>query len=158
MIRVLFVCLGNICRSPTAEGIFRHRVAAAGLDGQIATDSCGTSGWHIGNPPDPRAVAEAARRGIRIDDLRGRATAIEDFSRFDYILAMDRRNLADLRAMCPPGAAHRLHLFLNFAPEVGRDEVPDPYTGGAEHFRSVFDMISAGADGLLTHITAHDLR
>jgi len=152
MIRVLFVCLGNICRSPTAEGVFRARVAHAGLAHAIATDSAGTHGYHIGEPPDPRARAAAKRRGVDISDLRGRQVAREDFERFEYVLAMDRSNLRNLARLCPRGAESRLRLFLEFAPEGTPDEVPDPYYGGADGFEYVLDLAEAAADGLLAHI------
>jgi protein-tyrosine phosphatase len=157
MIRVLFVCLGNICRSPTAEGVFRDLVAREGLSGAIATDSCGTSGWHIDEPPDQRAIAEAGRRGIKLDDLRSRKTADSDFAGFNYIIAMDDKNFAALNAMSPPQHRDKVHLFLSFAPTLGIREVPDPYYGGADGFAHVFDMIDAASKGLLAHIRANDL-
>ena len=157
MVRVLFVCLGNICRSPTAEGVFRDLVRREGLAERIGTDSCGTSGWHIGDPPDERARAEARRRGIDIDDLQARQLRADDFETFDYVLAMDRQNLAKLNAACPPARAERVHLFMRFAPDVGRDEVPDPYYGGPDGFRDVFDMIEAASRGLLADIRAQHL-
>jgi protein-tyrosine phosphatase len=152
MIRVLFVCLGNICRSPTAEGVFRARVARAGLARVIATDSAGTHDYHVGDPPDPRAKAAARRRGVDISDLRGRQVVREDFARFDYLLAMDRSNLRHLARLCPKGAESRLRLFLEFAPGAGIDEVPDPYYGGADGFEHVLDLAEAAAEGLLAHI------
>jgi protein-tyrosine phosphatase len=152
MIRVLFVCLGNICRSPTAEGVFRDRVARAGLAHAIATDSAGTHDYHIGDPPDPRARAAARRRGVDISDLRGRQIARADFEHFHYVLAMDRSNLRNLSRLCPKGAESRLRLFLEFAPDGAPDEVPDPYYGGAEGFEHVLDLAEAAADGLLAHI------
>ena len=138
MIRVLFVCLGNICRSPTAEGIFRDMVQREGLSELIETDSCGIGSWHIGKPPDSRARSEATRRGIVLEHLRGRAIDPDDFTTFDYILAMDK-----------------LHLFLKFSTEDGRIEVPDPYYGGPTGFSDVFDLVTAGAEGLLGHIRYH---
>ncbi len=155
MLRVLFVCLGNICRSPTAEGVFRDLVQREGLGAVIDTDSCGTGSWHIGKPPDSRARAEAKRRGIELDDLRGRKVHPDDFTAFDYILAMDRQNLADLQRMCPSPYLDKIHLFLKFAPEDGRSEVPDPYYGGPDGFSDVFDLVAAGAEGLLGHIRYH---
>lgn len=143
MRRVLFVCLGNICRSPTAEAVFRHRAGQAGLAVQV--DSCGTSGWHAGEPPYPPAIAAAARRGYDLTTLRARQIAPGDFRAFDHILVMDRRNLADVQALCPKGGPAP-QLFLAHAPDHG-DEVPDPwYTG---EFDRVLDMIEAASDGLI---------
>ena len=156
MTRVLFVCLGNICRSPTAHGVFEARVHQSGLHGHIEVDSCGTGDWHIGHPPDRRAAAEASRRGFPLDHLRARQVRSEDFEYFDYILAMDRQNLADLRAMCPPGFGGHLGLFLPFAPDNPTDEVPDPYYGGEEGFARVFDMVEAASEGLLREILGAD--
>ncbi len=159
MIRVLFVCLGNICRSPTAEGVFRDLVHREGLQDRIGTDSCGTGNWHVGDPPDARAVAEATRRGIPLDDLRARQLRPTDFETFDYVLGMDRRNLASLHSQCPPDHAAKVRLFLSFDTGARETEVPDPYYGGPDGFRDVFDMIDAASQGLLAHIrSAHDLR
>lgn len=158
MVNVLFVCLGNICRSPTAEGVFRGLVRAEGLSDVIATDSAGTSGWHIGAPPDERAQEAALRRGIDISDLRGRKSLAQDFHDFDYVLAMDRQNFRALSDLAPAGAENRLHMFLSFAPEVGQSEVPDPYYGGDDGFEQVLDMIEAASAGLLAHIRKHDLN
>ncbi len=160
MIRVLFVCLGNICRSPTAEGVFRELVRSHGLNEEIQTDSCGTSDWHIGDPPDSRAADEAARRGFDLSDLRARQVAKSDFTAFDYVLGMDETNIAKLRAQCPPAHQDRVRLFLSFAPKLGRTDVPDPYYGGPDGFAQVFDMIEAASQGLLadiraTHMTRH---
>lgn len=152
MIRVLFVCLGNICRSPTAEGVFRDLVRREGLADKIETDSCGTGGWHIGNPPDQRARQEARRRGINIDDLKARKTHVRDFSDFDFILAMDESNFKNLTAMSPPEHSSKIHMFLSFAPDLGITEVPDPYYGGDDGFADVFDMIEQASNGLLNHI------
>lgn len=157
MIRVLFVCLGNICRSPTAEGVFRDLVRREGLHDHIGTDSCGTGGWHVGNPPDSRAVAESERRGIRLDDLRARQVRERDFGDFQYLLAMDRRNLASLQGMAPKPHLNKVHLMMDFAPELGISEVPDPYYGGPDGFRDVFDMIDAASKGLLDDIRTKHL-
>lgn len=156
-VRILFVCMGNICRSPTAEGVFRARVAREGLGHAIATDSAGTHDYHIGDAPDSRARAAAKRRGVDISDLRGRQVTREDFERFDYVLAMDRSNLRQLARLCPKGAESRLRLFLEFAPGAGLDEVPDPYYGGAEGFEHVLDLAETAAEGLLAHIRAAHL-
>lgn len=153
MIKVLFVCMGNICRSPTADGVFKHLVEQAGLSDQIYIDSAGTHSYHIGNPPDSRSQAAALRRGIDLSDLRARQVNREDFAEFDYVLAMDRENYRDLQSLCPPEQADKLHLFLEFAPELGTREVPDPYFGrGQEGFELVLDLIEAASEGLLTDI------
>lgn len=151
MVNVLFVCLGNICRSPTAEGVFRHLATEAGRGDVIATDSSGMGGWHIGKPPDERSQAAARRRGIEIGDLRARQTQAHDFHKFDYIIAMDRENMSDLTAMCPPGHEHRLHMMLDFADGLTETEVPDPYFG-TDGFDYVLDMIENASRGLLAHI------
>jgi protein-tyrosine phosphatase len=152
MIRVLFVCLGNICRSPTAEGVFRDLVGRAGLSDKIQTDSCGTSGWHRGDPPDNRAREEARRRGIDIEDLKSRETRTSDFADFDFIIAMDRNNFDTLHIKSPPEHASKIQMFLSFASGIGTTEVPDPYYGGPDGFSDVFDMIDVASNGLLQHI------
>lgn len=151
-LRILFVCMGNICRSPTAEGVFRAQVAAAGLNERIVTDSAGTHDYHIGEPPDPRSIKAAAARGIDISDLRARMVRAEDFSRFDLVLAMDQRNQQALADLCPAGTSDRLRMFMEFAPEAGRREVPDPYYGGSDGFAQVLDLCDAAARGLLEHL------
>lgn len=152
MIRVLFVCMGNICRSPTAEGIFRTQVREAGLSQRIATDSAGTHGYHIGEPPDHRAIEAAARRGIDITDLRARRIEADDFRRFDLVLAMDQENLAQLHRLCPRDAVARPRLFLDFAPHLPARDVPDPYYGGVDGFEHVLDLVGEASRGLLDHI------
>lgn len=152
MVRVLFVCLGNICRSPTAEGVFRHVVEDAGLMDHIEIDSAGTHAYHIGDPPDLRSQEAARRRGIDLSSLRGRKATAEDIERFDYILAMDAENLANLRAICPAGLDEKVRLFLEFAPNRPEREVPDPYFGGESGFERVLDMIDEAAHGLLAHL------
>lgn len=152
MIKVLFVCTGNICRSPTAEGVFRALVAAEGLEGRIQTDSAGTHGYHVGEPPDRRSAAVALRRGVDLSDLRARKVHPADFSEFDLVLAMDRGHADILRRQCPPEQASRVRLFLDFAPELGIQDVPDPYYGEGDGFERVLDMVEAGARGLLEHI------
>ncbi len=140
---VLFVCLGNICRSPTAEAIFRMQAKGRGLK----IDSAGTSGWHDGNPSDPRASAEAASRGIDMSYIRSRKVAAADFQRFDLIVAMDAQNMHDLRAMQPRGSNARLVKLLDYAPELGISDVPDPYY--EDNFPEVLDMIELACGKLL---------
>jgi len=154
---VLFVCTGNICRSPSAEGVFRALVERHGLAERIGIDSAGTHAYHIDEPPDPRAQEAARERGVDLSTLRGRQAEPEDFRRFDYLLAMDRENHADLLAICPPGAEGRVRLFLDFAPELGEREVPDPYYGGVASFELVLDMIEAASAGLLAHLRDNHL-
>jgi protein-tyrosine phosphatase len=157
MVGVLFVCLGNICRSPTAEGVFRALVLREGLADRIIVDSAGTHGYHIDKPPDERAQEAALRRGIDLSDLRGRKVMAADFARFEYLVAMDRENRRHLLRLCPKGAERRLRLFLEFAPELGLSDVPDPYYGGPEGFETVLDMIETASKGLLAHIRQNHL-
>jgi protein-tyrosine phosphatase len=151
-IKVLFVCMGNICRSPTAHGVFRDLVQQQGLNGVIEIDSAGTHSYHVGSPPDSRSQATALSRGFDLSDLRARQARAADFDQFDYVLAMDRDNHRGLADMCPSGAEHKLHLFMDFAPDLEIDEVPDPYYGGPNGFDRVFDMVDAASRGLLAHI------
>lgn len=151
-VKVLFVCMGNICRSPTAHGVFRKLVRDEGLAEYIEIDSAGTHGYHVNEPPDRRAVLTAARRGVELDDLRARRARPEDFLYFDYILAMDQDNYLSLSALCPRGMERKLLLLMDFAPELRTREVPDPYYGGAGGFETVFDMVEAAAKALLAHI------
>jgi protein-tyrosine phosphatase len=150
--RVLFVCLGNICRSPTAEGVFRALVEKRGLQQSIQIDSAGTSNWHIGSPPDSRAVEAARTRGFDISDLRGRQATAQDFAEFDYVIAMDHENYANLAQLGTPNQQARLHLFLEFADKVSEVEVPDPYFGSAGGFPRVLDLIENASNGLLNQI------
>jgi protein-tyrosine phosphatase len=152
MTHVLFVCLGNICRSPTAQVVFRAAIARAGLAQLVDCDSAGTGDWHVGNPPDPRAVAHAARRGYDLRPLRARQVCGEDFERFDCILAMDRAVLGELSALRPPGFAGHLGLFLDLAPALGLRDVPDPYQGGPEGFERVLDLVEAASDALAARV------
>ncbi len=150
--RVLFVCMGNICRSPTAHAVFRRLVEDAGMDDVIEIDSAGTHAYHVGEAPDPRSQQTAARRGIRIHDLRARWVDLGDFYHYDLILAMDEDNLAILEEMKPEDATAEVKLFLaEYAPEHGR-VVPDPYYGGPEGFERVFDMVEAASGRLLEDI------
>ncbi|MBW8845912.1 MAG: low molecular weight phosphotyrosine protein phosphatase [Burkholderiales bacterium] len=148
--RILFFCMGNICRSPTAEGVMRAKLAAAGLD--VEVDSAGTHGYHVGDPPDERSQAHAARRGYDLSTLRARRLEAADFGRFDLVLAMDGANLAQAQRLCPPGQRHRLKLLMDYAPHAGRAHVPDPYYGGAAGFDDVLDLVEAGCDGLIAEL------
>ena len=151
-INVLFVCMGNICRSPTAQGVFRDMVHKRGLSDYIATDSAGTIDYHTGSKPDRRAREKAQKRGLDLSDLRARQVSSADFERFDYVIAMDQSNYADLEAICPPGREDRLHLFLDFAPDQPMREVPDPYYGGAAGFDRVLDLVEEASKGLLEKV------
>ncbi|TCO71269.1 low molecular weight protein-tyrosine-phosphatase [Rhodovulum euryhalinum] len=146
--RILFVCLGNICRSPTAHGVFERMAAEAGL--AVEVDSAGTGGWHVGNPPDPRTIRAAAIRGYDLGGLRARQVHRRDFSEFDLILAMDRANLAELRRLQPEGNETPLRLFLDYA-DSPRDEVPDPYYDGG--FDLVLDLVEDAARGLIRELS-----
>jgi protein-tyrosine phosphatase len=148
-IGVLFVCTGNICRSPTAEGIFRNLVAAAGLSETIVTDSAGTHDYHVGEPPDPRACDAARRRGYDLSALRARRVERADFERFDLIVAMDRGHLRALSRIAQPAAAGKLKLMMSFAKSFRQEDVPDPYYGGPEDFDQVLDLLEDAARGLL---------
>ncbi|MCP5370586.1 MAG: low molecular weight phosphotyrosine protein phosphatase [Hyphomicrobiales bacterium] len=149
--------MGNICRSPTAEGVFRQVVGRAGLDGRVDVDSAGTHAYHVGEPPDRRSQAVARERGIDLSGQRARKATPADFERFDYVIAMDGHNLRDLQRLCPPGRADRLHRLMDFAPQHRERDVPDPYYGGPLGFDMVFDMIEDASEGLLDHIRIHHL-
>lgn len=149
MAAVLFVCLGNICRSPTAHGIFARQVEEAGLTSCIRVDSCGTGAWHVGEPPDARATAAARLRGYDLTPLRARQFESRDFERFDVILAMDRSNLSHLEALRPADFSGTLSLFLDYHPAATTREVPDPYYGGDRGFEEVLDLVEAASRGLL---------
>jgi protein-tyrosine phosphatase len=146
---VLFVCLGNICRSPTAAGVFRHLLKLAAPQLQVEVDSAGTADYHVGDPPDPRSQRAALRRGIDLSAARARQVTIGDFARFDLILAMDRDNLRALEAMRPKDSRARVQLFLEYAPELRRLDVPDPYYRDASGFEEVLDLAAAASRGLV---------
>ncbi len=141
--------MGNICRSPTAEGVFRHHVQEAGLDTRISTDSAGTHAYHVGEPADRRAQAAATRRGFSLEGIRARRVADEDFHNFDYILAMDEDNLMLLHDRAPDELRSKVRLFLEFAESRSENEVPDPYYGGAAGFERVLDLVEEASRGLL---------
>ena len=152
VVRILFVCMGNICRSPTAEGVFRRVLDEVEFDDNIHIDSAGTHAYHVGRPPDSRTLQAASRRGVDLSQLRARKVEREDFANFDYVLAMDNENLSDLQCMCPPEHAHKLRLFMEFAPDYGSSEVPDPYYGAARGFEQVLDMVESASQGLIKHL------
>lgn len=157
MFRVLFVCTGNICRSPTAEGVFRSLVEARGLSGRIEADSAGIGSWHVGEPPDARSQRTAKERGIDIGGQRARQVRPDDFAAFDLILAMDGGHYRGLTDDCPERYADRIRMFLDYAPETGIADVPDPYYGAGDGFTRVFEMIEAASQGLLAEIENHRL-
>lgn len=148
-VAICFVCLGNICRSPTAEGVMRHQVAAAGLDGAIEIDSAGTGDWHVGEAPDARAQQAARARGYDLSALRARQIGDADFERFDFVLAMDGANLAALRKRCPPQYRGKVRLLMEFAGDGSAGDIADPYFGGARGFEQVLDQCEAACRGLL---------
>lgn len=152
MVKVLFVCTGNICRSPTAEGVFRHLAETAGLGALYEADSAGTHGYHVGEPPDPRTMEAAARRGFDLSAQRARRVRAEDFHHFDLVLAMDRGHLAYLEALQPHGARAEVKLFLDYHPSGKLKDVPDPYYGGAGGFEEVLDMVEQAAAQLLDQL------
>jgi protein-tyrosine phosphatase len=155
MIRVLFICMGNICRSPTAEGAFTRLIRAEGLEERIWVDSAGTHAYHMGDAPDPRAIRAADRRGIALEHLRARKVAAADFDTFDYLLAMDEDNVAHLTDICPEERfLPRVRLFMDFAEDAPESNVPDPYYGGLQGFERVLDLVDDAARGLLAHIRA----
>ena len=152
--KVLFVCTGNICRSPTAEGVARGLAMQHGLEHLFEFDSAGTHGYHVGDPPDPRTVAAALRRGYDLAPLRARRVTEFDFARFDFVLAMDREHLELLQRACPQSHQNKLGLFLEFGERFDEDEVPDPYYGGAQGFEHVLDLIEDAATGLILKLGA----
>jgi protein-tyrosine phosphatase len=157
-VKILFVCLGNICRSPTAEAVFRHIVAREAPDLDVTIASAGIGSWHIGEPPDERAQVAARRRGFDMSRQRARQIRREDLVEFDLILAMDRENLAELQRRAPTELRERVRLFLEFADDPDVDEVPDPYYGGDQGFERVLDLTEAAARGLLHHLMNQSSR
>lgn len=151
-VRLLLVCLGNICRSPMAEGVLRARIEASPLAGQVVLDSAGTGGWHVGQPPDRRAIATAARHGVDISGLRARQLSGDDFARHDWLLCADRSNLADVRARAPADARSRCQLLLDWACAGAAGDVPDPYTGGTRDFEAVWNMLDRAAHGVVARL------
>lgn len=152
--RILFVCMGNICRSPTAEGVFRQLARQRAPELSIEIDSAGTHDYHVGEPPDRRAVSAALRRSIDLSDLRARRVHEQDFERFDLILAMDEENLRELRQRATPRHHERIRLMMEYAPQAGRTAVPDPYYGGPQGFEEVLDLLEEAAEGLLQELLA----
>ena len=149
---ILFVCMGNICRSPTADGVFRQKVAEQGLGQQVRVDSAGTHNYHPGNPPDSRAQAAAKRRGYDLSSLRARQINAADYTSFDLILVMDQDNLAVLQDDCPSEQQHKLRLLTEFCQVRKASVVPDPYYGGADGFEHVLDLVEDACEGLLVHV------
>jgi protein-tyrosine phosphatase len=152
--KILFVCTGNICRSPTAEAVFRHLANEEELGGTVHVDSAGTHSYHVGEPPDDRSAETAELRGYSMAGQTARRVTAQDFDSFDLILAMDRGHLRILEGMAPPHAADKVRLFLDFAPGAGLSDVPDPYYGGAQGFEQVLDLIEAASRGVLAHVVA----
>lgn len=157
-VKLLFVCMGNICRSPLAEGVFIQTAEQAGIIDDIHTDSAGTHAYHVGELPDPRSMSIATAYNIDISNQRARRVADDDFENFDYILAMDQDNYDSLINQCPEEYRQRVHLFLSFAPHLGQDDVPDPYYGGSFGFERVYDLVTEASTGLLTSLCNNELK
>ena len=157
MVRVLFVCLGNICRSPLAQGVFENVLRREGLEDEIFVDSAGTGSWHVGSPPDARAQRSASLRGVDLGAQQARRIAPGDCQTFDYILAMDQENYRAVAALCPEGRAE-VRPFLDYVPERTETEVPDPFYGGPEGFELVLDLVEVASEGLLEDIRRRHLR
>ena len=151
-IKVLFICMGNICRSPTAQGVFHKLLETEKLNHRIAIDSAGTHAYHVGEPPDHRAQDAAQRRGVDLSNQRARKVIVEDFENFDYLIAMDGDNYDSLMAICPRDLVDKVSLFMAHAPEYKQTSVPDPYYGGISGFETVLDMVEAASQGLLQKI------
>ncbi len=149
---VLFVCLGNICRSPTAEAVFRHQIRQLSMP--VEVDSAGTHGYHIDSPPDERSIAAGENRGYSFEGIKCRKVNSQDFEKFDLVLAMDEVNLRNLQKDCPEDLHYKIHLFMSFS-EIDEDEVPDPYYGGIKGFDYVLDLIEDASKGLIKHINSH---
>lgn len=156
MVNVLFVCMGNICRSPIAQGVFEDLVRAEGLGDDISVDSAGTGSWHIGDPPDPRARDSAKKRGYDLESQRARKITPEDCGKFDHILVMDEENYRTVSALCGRSGS-RVRLLLDYAPESGAREVPDPYFGGSAGFEHALDLVESATKGLLNDIRERKL-
>jgi protein-tyrosine phosphatase len=154
--RLLFICLGNICRSPMAEGVFRRVIEEEGLADCFEIDSAGLGDWHVGQAPDDRAQAAARERGIEISDQCARQVVQEDFARFDLLLVMDRSNYAELKRRAPKAAHGKIRYFLDYAPHVGTKDVPDPFFGGAEGFDLALDLIQEAARGLVAALVGDE--
>ena len=152
MKKILLVCLGNICRSPTAHGVLEAKLKQQGTH-NITVDSCGTGAWHVGSPPDGRSIQAAHRQGYPLEHLRARQLCAEDFETFDYILAMDARNLADVIKMAPRDYTGVIALFLDFTKGIDRTEVPDPYYGEDDGFQRVIELVEQASDGLIEHLS-----
>lgn len=150
--KILFVCMGNICRSPTAAGVFHALLVREGLERHVQIDSAGTHAYHVGNPPDVRAQRAARERGIDLSAMRARRIEQADFERFDHILVMDAQNQADVLAVCPPVHRPKVRLMLEYAPHLGVREVPDPYYGGMFGFERVLDLLEDAAEGFLEQL------
>jgi protein-tyrosine phosphatase len=148
-IKVLFVCMGNICRSPTAEGVFNAFIANRNLAHAFEVDSAGTHAYHVGDAPDLRAQKAARDRGVELGHIKARKVNVKDFELFDHILAMDEENYAILSESCPDGHRHKIRLFLEYAPQLRQNEVPDPYYGGAYGFERVLDLVEAASEGFI---------
>lgn len=156
LVKVLFVCSGNICRSPTAEAVFRKVVEDSDSNLRIQIDSAGTGTWHAGEAPDLRSQEVANTRGFDLSNLKSRQITVKDFYKFDYVVVMDISNLKNLQQMCPEELQYKISLFMDYAPEFEQKEVPDPYYGGQEGFSLVLDLIEGAADGLLSHICTRE--
>ena len=157
MVSVLFVCMGNICRSPIAQGVLENAIRDEGLEAEISVDSAGTGSWHVGEPPDARAQESAKRRGYELDSQRARRLEPEDCQRFDYILVMDEENYSKVSALCRRSGAE-VRFLLDYAPDPPMREVPDPYYGGPEGFDHVLDLVESAVEGLLDDIRERHLR